>query len=106
MPLPTGAGYLDRSAARRAAYARCKWIGPGRGWVDPLKERQGEVLGLDAAFGTLEELVAEISGGDWRKKFEQRAIDVKAFKDRKLKPPVWAAETEDAQDSVERPQPA
>ena len=106
VPLPEGAEYIAPFAAWRAAYARCKWIGPGRGWVDPLKERQGEVLGLDAAFGTLEDSVAEISGGDWREKIEQRAIEVQAFKDRGLKLPVWAAETEDAQESAVRPQPA
>ena len=24
----------------RYAYTRCKWIGQGRGWVDPVKEAQ------------------------------------------------------------------
>ena len=72
-------GFLAPFAAWRAAYARCRWIGPGRGWVDPLKERQGEVLGLDAAFGTLEESVAEMNGGDWREMIEQRAIEVQAI---------------------------
>ncbi len=29
---------------RRAAWTRCKWIGPGRGWVDPVKEAKAAQL--------------------------------------------------------------
>lgn len=106
VPLPRGWDTVAPFAAWRAAYARCRWIGPGRGWIDPLKERQGEVLGLDAAFGTLEESVAEIAGGDWRETVEQRAIEVAAFKAKGLKLPEWGAETEPAQETATRPQPA
>jgi lambda family phage portal protein len=106
VPLPAGAEYLAPFAAWRGAYAACNWVGPGRGWVDPLKERQGEVLGLDAGFTTLKEVVAQISGGDWRKVVSQRGVEVAAFKDRGLKLPVWGAGTEDASESDRRPEPA
>jgi capsid protein len=75
----------------RAAYAGCRWVGPGRGWVDPVKERQGEVLGLDAGFGTLEEVCAEIAGANWRDRLEQRAVEVNEMKRLGLKMPEWAA---------------
>lgn len=87
--LPAGAPPF---MSMRAAYARARWIGPGRGWVDPVKERQGAVLGLDAGFGTLEDECANISGADWREQLEQRAIEVSEFKRLGLKLPDWAAQ--------------
>lgn len=86
----------------RAAYARCRWIGPGRGWIDPVKERQGAVLGLDAGFGTLEDECAELSGGDWRETIEQRAQEVQEFKRLGLKLPDWAG-VEDASEAAKKP---
>jgi lambda family phage portal protein len=87
LPLPAGAPDFTEW---RGAYGRCRGIGPGRGWVDPLKERQGEVLGLDAGFGTLDETVAEIAGADWRERLEQRAVEVEYMKKLGLPMPDWA----------------
>jgi lambda family phage portal protein len=87
----------------RAAYARCRWIGPGMGWVDPVKERQGAVLGMDAGFSTLQAECAE-QGHDWEEILDQRKIEVQAFKDRGLKLPVWGGEKE-ANQTAEKPQP-
>jgi lambda family phage portal protein len=100
VPLPKGAPSF---AAARAAYMRCKWIGPGRGWIDPVKERQGEVLGLDAGFSTLEQACAEMNGADWREMIEQRAVEVAMFKEKGLKLPIWAAETAPAHETDVRP---
>ena len=75
--------------AMRAAYMRCRWIGPGRGWVDPVKERQGAVLGMDAGFDTLENVAGEMSGADWRDVLDQRKREVVAFTERGLKLPEW-----------------
>ena len=89
----------------RSAYARCRWIGPGRGWVDPVKERQGAVLGLDAGFSTLENEAAE-QGHDWEEVLHQRAKEVGMMKNLDLNLPEWAgvADLSAAQVSA-KPQP-
>lgn len=87
VPLPSGAPeYVEC----RSAYARARWLGPGRGWVDPIAEKQGAVLGMDAGLSTLEDEVAENVGADWEEILDQRAVEVKAFKDRGLPVPTWA----------------
>ncbi len=45
--LPMPSGVVPEYMECRAAYARCRWMGPGRGWVDPVAERQGSVLVLN-----------------------------------------------------------
>ena len=102
VPLPVNAPAF---AEWRAAYAQCRWIGPGRGWVDPVKERQGEVMGLDAGFGTLEETVADIAGADWRDRLEQRAVEIAEMKRLGLKMPEWAT-PDPAHDIERKPLPA
>jgi lambda family phage portal protein len=74
LPLPRPVA-LQEFAIWRAAFARCGWIGPGRGWVDPVKERQGEQIGLEMGTGTLADVCAEVSGRDWREVLEQRAVE-------------------------------
>lgn len=32
----------------KAAWCRCKWIGPGRGWVDPVKEAQASQIRMES----------------------------------------------------------
>ena len=54
-----------------AAYARCAWIGPGRGWIDPVKEVQAAGLRMELGLSTLEREAAE-QGLDWRDVVEQR----------------------------------
>lgn len=57
----------------RAAYCACRWIGPGRGWVDPLKEAQAADSRMnEAGVSTLERECAE-QGLDWEEVLEQRA---------------------------------
>jgi lambda family phage portal protein len=89
LPLPSGVvpDFIDA----RGAYARCRWMGPGRGWIDPVAEKQGAVLGMDAALSTLEEECAENTGQDWEEVLDQRAREIQAFKDRGMDPPSWAA---------------
>ena len=73
LPLPKGApDFIDA----RTAYARAKWMGPGRGNVDPVKERQGAIMGVASGLSTLEDENAEASGADWRDVISQRAIEV------------------------------
>ncbi len=54
------------------AYARAFWIGPGRGWVDPVKEAKAAQIRMDIGVSTLERECAE-QGLDWEEVLEQRA---------------------------------
>lgn len=100
LPLPAGAPAFSEY---RAAYARTKWMGPGRGIIDPVKERQGAILGMDAALSSLEDEAAELGGVDWRETIAQRAIEVARFKELGLKLPEWAAGA-DATQAIDQPE--
>jgi len=63
----------------KTAYIRSRWIGPGRGAIDPLKEGKADELELDIDATTLEDLNAR-KGQDWQEILEQRAVE-KAFKE-------------------------
>jgi lambda family phage portal protein len=103
VPLPKGAPDF---ISMRAAYGRCEWIGPGRGWIDPVKERQGEVLGLDAGFGTLRNTCADISGMWWQDVIDERAVEEEYMRERGLTMPDWAAaDPVPASLMEEKPQP-
>ena len=86
-PLPPGAPDFVEA---RAAYSRARWMGPGRGWIDPTKEKEGAILGMDAGLSTLENEAAENAGEDWEDLLDQRAREVDGFKRRGLEPPTWA----------------
>lgn len=70
-------GFYD--PVRRYAFTRCRWIGPGRGWVDPVKEAQGAEIRMDAFISTLEDECAE-QGRDYREVLEQRAYERELMK--------------------------
>lgn len=55
----------------RYAYCRCKWIGPGRGWIDPVKEAEAAKIRMSTLVSTLEDECAE-QGLDWEEVIEQR----------------------------------
>lgn len=101
LPLPRNAPPF---VELRAAYARCRWIGPGRGWVDPVKERQGEVMGLQAGFGTLDQTCADISGTYWLDQLDEREVEEAEMRRRGLRLPDWAG-GEDARDVDRKPMP-
>lgn len=54
------------------AWTRCKWIGPGRGWIDPVKEAKASQIRMEIGLSTLEEECAT-QGQDWEDVLEQRA---------------------------------
>lgn len=87
LPLPAGAPAFHLF---RGAYTRAKWMGPGRGVIDSLKERQGAVLGMDSGLSTLEDEAGEMGGSDWRENVAQRAIEIQRFKDHGIALPQWA----------------
>lgn len=88
----------------RTAYAHARWIGPGRGWVDPVKEPAGEVLKLDAGLITLEESTATISGRYYLDNLDEREVELAQMKKRGLGQPDWARGLP-AQQLAEKPLP-
>ena len=100
LPLPPGAPPYEEY---REAYSRARWMGPGRGYVDPEKERKGAILGMDAGLSTLEDETAELAGADWREKVAQRAVEREYFKEMGLPIPQWQA-GEPAQTAQQSPE--
>jgi lambda family phage portal protein len=66
--------------AMRQAICRAAWIPPRRGHVDPTKEIEALVTGLDNHLVTLSEASAEM-GGDWETRLRQRAREEAMRKD-------------------------
>ncbi|QCR38954.1 phage portal protein [Nissabacter sp. SGAir0207] len=100
VPLPAGApDFLEA----RTAYSHAKWMGPGRGWVDPVAEKKGAILGLDAGLSTLSDEVGDGSGEDWEAVLEQRAIEKKKFDELGLNPPEWTGEVP-ASETIDDPE--
>jgi lambda family phage portal protein len=85
LPLPKNAPSFSEM---RTAYARAQWLGAARGWVDPVGERQGVVLGLDAGLSTMEIECAR-QGLDWEENLEQRAIEFHRMESLGLPRPEW-----------------
>jgi len=85
LPLPNGAPDFMEA---RTAYSRCDWLGVARGWVDPVKEKQGAILGMDGGLSTLKRECAE-QGLDYEEVIQQRAAEAKAFKEAGLPTPNW-----------------
>ncbi|MDH5528278.1 MAG: phage portal protein, partial [Nitrospirota bacterium] len=62
------------------ARCRAKWIGPGRGWVDPVKEAKAADMRIQSGISTYEQECAE-QGLDWEEQFEQRAREKQRMED-------------------------
>lgn len=87
------------------AYARSDWLGVARGWVDPVKEKQGAILGLDGGLSTLKRECAE-QGLDYEEVIQQRAIEVRMFKEAGLPAPKWFGDgAAEASTETEEPLP-
>ncbi|MBM6441873.1 hypothetical protein JNW93_14770, partial [Lacticaseibacillus rhamnosus] len=76
--LPRGAPDF---VSQRAAYGRARWIGPAKGWVDPVAEREGAWLGLEIGLSNLEDEAAE-QGLDWLDNLDQLEQEKKAYQER------------------------
>jgi lambda family phage portal protein len=61
---------------QRALYTRAKWIGPGRGWIDPVKEAEASQIRIATGISTLEIECAE-QGLDYNEVIDQRQIEKK-----------------------------
>ncbi|MCF4114693.1 MULTISPECIES: phage portal protein [Dethiosulfovibrio] len=55
---------------RPDVYNRCRWVPPGRQWVDPLKEVSAITKEMEAGITTLQDVCAS-KGKDWREVLEQ-----------------------------------
>ncbi len=86
LPLPNNApDYMEY----RHAYSRCRWVGPGRGWISPVDEKKGAIMGMDACLSTLEEELA-LQGHDIEEVLAQRAHEIEMMKSLGLTLPQWA----------------
>lgn len=93
LPMPARAPAFMEA---REAYMRAKWLGPARGWIDPVAEKEGAVMGMEAGLSTLEAECGEQSL-DWEEVLDQRSIEEKAFKDRGLAlPNSWGSPRRDS----------
>ncbi|MEQ9518491.1 MAG: phage portal protein [Parvibaculum sp.] len=66
--------------AARTAYCTARWIGAGRGWVDPVKEAQGAAVRIETGLSTLQAECAEL-GLDWEEVLAQRALEIAKFEE-------------------------
>ncbi len=65
------------------AWAACRWIGSPRGYVDPVKEAQGQAIRLDNLTSTLEVECAE-QGVDFEELLDQRQYEDEELRARGL----------------------
>ena len=104
LPLPAGAPEFFEC---RTAYSHAQWIGPGRGWIDPVNEIKGAVLGMDACLLSFDAVCAE-QGTDPDEMIEARAHDLKRFADAGIPAPTWSGLNpmgEPANRTVTNPEP-
>lgn len=85
-PLPNGAPDFE---AARGLYGRMIWMKPPRGWIDPVAEKQGAVLGMDAGLSTLQNETQE-QDLNYEEVLEQRAREIAKFKELGMVAPTWA----------------
>jgi lambda family phage portal protein len=64
-------GFLADPLIRRA-WLGADWVGPVQGQIDPLREINAGEKQVNLGVKTLRELTAEMTGGDWERKHEQR----------------------------------
>ncbi|MEO1989638.1 MAG: phage portal protein [Martelella sp.] len=74
--LPEGAVSFD---ANPSAWCHADWIGPGRGWIDPLREAQAAGERLDRKLTTLQQESAE-QGRDWKMDADQLAREARYYR--------------------------
>lgn len=61
----------------RAAWSECEWIGPTMGQIDPVDEVDAASRRVSLGVSTLSEVTAELTGGDWEMKHQQRVKEVR-----------------------------
>ena len=72
--------------AHWVAYARSKWIGSGRGFVDPVKEVQAAAMKVALGLSTLEDEAAELTGSDFFDNMDQIKREISVMPESSLHP--------------------
>lgn len=67
------------------AWTACRWIGPGKGWIDPLKEAQAQGERMGNYTTTMEAEMAE-QGYDWQEVAEQQHTEAKYYTEELKRP--------------------
>jgi capsid protein len=62
---------VDLMGAQRDDWMRVSWVGPGWGWVDPVKEVESSTLAIGGGLSTLADECAA-QGRDWEDVMNQR----------------------------------
>ncbi len=91
---------------------RCRWIAPGWGWVDPVKEVESSTKAIEGNVSTLADECAS-QGRDWEEVLEQRKREAEKIKELGLKvvapedavAPGEEAPAEDKPEEYRAPQP-
>lgn len=68
------------------AYSRAKWIGPGKGFVDPVKEAQAAAMRIALGLSTMEDEAAELTGADLDDNLAQIKREIEALPENMLHP--------------------
>lgn len=84
VPLPSKAPDFYEA---KTAYCRSRWIGPPRGWVDPVKEAQAAVIRIERGLSTLEDECAE-QGKDFEEVIAQRKVENTMWQEADLPDPT------------------
>lgn len=93
LPWPKGVNddwLIDNIAVLKTPISKCKWLGPGRGWIDPVAEKEGSILGMGAGLSTLENELSDNVGEDWEEMIDQRQIEIERFRKSGIPLPEWA----------------
>lgn len=68
------------------AWLRAKWIGPGRGFVDPVKEVQAAAMKVSLGLSTMEDEAAELTGADYEDNLAQIGREIERMPEGVLHP--------------------
>ncbi|MEM1345892.1 MAG: phage portal protein [Pseudomonadota bacterium] len=79
-------GGLEAFWSAPGAWLRCKWIGPGRGFVDPVKEAQASAMRVSLGLSTMEDEAAELTGVDYEDNLDQIQREIAAMPEGVLHP--------------------
>lgn len=83
LPALAGVGGLDLFHEMPGAVMRARWLGPGRGYVDPVKEIQASALRIESMVSTLENECGD-QGDDYDDILDQIQIEEAELKARGL----------------------
>lgn len=88
-----------------AAYLNGRWIGPGRGYVDPTKEAEGANMRIDGLLSTLQDEVAT-QGLDFEELLDQAEFEQEELAARKLTRKSTAATVKSSDTAISNDQNA